>query len=309
MPLASVDVGSNSVRMLIGEVSEGRVLPGRYEREVTRLASGIAETGLAGEHAIGKTIHVLKTYSENIRAAGVKHVKSIGTSAVREAENSEELLVRIRNETGLDVEIISGQEEAGLTALGVLSSMDLGASTLVVDIGGGSTEAVIVSKGEIVEVVTLPVGAVKLLEKHIRLDPPSRAELLRLDAEAEVAAEELEGKIKGKLKGDTEFVATAGTATTLAAIDLGLRRYDRERIHGHDIPIGRLHEISRMLSAMTIEERKKVRGLEPGRADLIITGAKLTIKFMERLEFRSVQISDYGLLEGALLKLSQEVSR
>jgi exopolyphosphatase/guanosine-5'-triphosphate,3'-diphosphate pyrophosphatase len=309
MPLASVDTGSNSVRLLIGEVSGGRVRGSRYERATTRLASGIEETGLISGPAMHKTIDVLRNYAAIIGGAGVSHVKCVGTSALREAGNSEDFIERVKREAGMDVEVVSGHEEAELTAMGVVSSLKVGPSSLILDIGGGSTELMLLGGREVMEVFTLPVGALKLLERHVRTDPPSEAEMLGLDEEAGRTAEMLFERLGDRVGEGTELMATAGTATTLAAIDMGLERYDREKVHGHKIPLLRLHEISGMLSAMPLGKRAEVNGLEPERADLIITGVRLTIRLMESLGFQVVLVSDHGLLEGALLGLSREVSR
>jgi exopolyphosphatase/guanosine-5'-triphosphate,3'-diphosphate pyrophosphatase len=294
--------------MLIGGVSEGRVLHRRYEREVTRLAGGIMKTGRLDEKAVEKTVKILKGYSEIIRNASVTDVLCVGTSALREAENSMEFLLQARHETGLDVKVITGDEEARLTALGVLSSLELVGDVFLADIGGGSTEIILIREGRIAESFSAPIGVVKLLESHIKTDPPSGDELRRLDMDSEKAANEMRERVE-RISGDTSFVATAGTATTLASIDLGLSSYDRNRVHGHKISIERLYEMSNMLTSLKLEERRRLRGLESSRADLIITGIKLTIKIMEILGVHSVLISDDGLLEGALLKLSQEAHK
>lgn len=308
MTVAALDVGSNSVRLLLGEASGGRLVAERYERAVTRLGSGITATGRIGEAAIESTLGVMANYAGIIRGEGVRHVRAVGTSALREAENAADVLSLISRETGITVNVISGDEEAALIALGVVSSLELGPASLIADVGGGSTELILL-EGEIQrDVITLPVGALKLLDGCIATDPPAEDQLRCLALESGRTAALAAERLGGALTGDVEFVATAGTATTLASIDIGLSEHESERVHGHRIPLNRLRSISRRLSAMTVAERAGVRGLHPDRADLIITGVQITISLMEKLGFEYVIISDHGLLEGAVLELCREVS-
>lgn len=309
MPLASIDVGSNSVRLLVGEVQKGRVMRERHERAVTRLAGGLSGTGLLRKEAIEETVRVLVRFSEAMKAHGVGRAMAVGTSALREADNAGEFLQQVLNETGMNVEVISGRREAELSAKGVLSSIGDVPSSLIVDIGGGSTEGMACEGRKVMKRITVPVGVVKLMERHLRTDPPSREELGSLQEDIEKVSAVLREEAGDFIKGDTVLVGTAGTATTLASMDLGLERYDAEKVHMHEIPLERLKGLSGMLESLPLGERKKARGLEPSRADLIIPGLRLTINLMEELGFRRILVSDHGLLEGVLLELAGGVSR
>jgi|Deesub1362A_J573_1020465.scaffolds.fasta_scaffold00027_12 exopolyphosphatase/guanosine-5'-triphosphate,3'-diphosphate pyrophosphatase len=312
MYLASVDVGSNTLRLLIGRASKEGFVPVRYERVITRLASGITETGVLGKAEMEKTLQVLKDFSEIIGRCGVRHVKAVGTSALREAKNSGEFLNRVLSETGINIEVISGQKEAELTAKGVLSSLPLDKKqqmSLIVDIGGGSTEWILCREEEVLRRGTIPVGVVKLVDKYIKSDPPSKEEIQGLGVEAEGVAETVKKNVIAYTDSDMILIGTAGTATTLAAIDLELEDYSREKVHGHEISLDRLKELFFMLVSLSLKDRSNVKGLEPERADLIIPGILLTIKLIEALNGRNILISDHGLLEGALLTLSMEVQK
>jgi exopolyphosphatase/guanosine-5'-triphosphate,3'-diphosphate pyrophosphatase len=308
MPLASVDVGSNSVRLLVGEVRDGRVECERRERAVTRLAGGLSRTGLLREAGMAETLRALGRFSELIKASGAAPVRAVGTSALREAENAEGFLRQVLLETGMVVEVVSGRREGEITATGVLSSMRHMPSCLIMDIGGGSTEWMACRGRKVLEMITVPVGVVKLMERHLRSDPPSAEELRGLGQDIEKALSTLKEKAGSFVTGETALIGTAGTATTLASMDLGLERYEPERVHMHGISLGRLIELAGPLESLPLGQRMRVRGLEPSRADLIIPGLRLTIKLMEDMGFQTIIVSDHGLLEGVLLELAEEVA-
>ncbi|MBI4823450.1 MAG: Ppx/GppA family phosphatase [Nitrospirae bacterium] len=308
-PLASIDIGSNSIRLLVGEVGGGHILPMRYERIVTRLAQGIEDTGYLRQSNMKNSIEGLKGFLEIIKGHGVSHIKAVGTSALREAKNSGDFIDRLFNETVLKVEVISGKKEAGLTAKGVLSGIDTKRTALIIDIGGGSTEWSFYDGQRVLISGTLPTGVVKLLEKYIKEDPPSFRDMSCLKKKLNAVSEAIHKKVRNHIKSNTAFIETAGTATTLAGIDLGLKVYDRNKVHMHEIPVGRLISMASALGSLPIKERAKINGLEPERADLIIPGIHFTIKIMERFGFKEVIVSDCGLLEGTLLLLSMEVER
>jgi exopolyphosphatase/guanosine-5'-triphosphate,3'-diphosphate pyrophosphatase len=307
MVLVSMDIGSNSIRLLVGESRGGAVFPLRYERAPTRLARGLEKTGLLGREAMDNTLVVLKDFLRIVKEYGDCRLRAVGTSALREAKNAGDFLSRLKEMTGIDVKTVSGQEEAELTAMGVLSASHDISTSLIVDIGGGSTELIFCSLKDTIARETLRAGVVKLLEKHIRSDPPSADDMRSLDAECEDVANDARDRFQNHIRGDTVLIGTAGTATTLAGMDLGLEIYDRKKVHMHKIPLERLRTISENLISLPLKERALTKGLEPARADLIIAGIRLTIKFMERMGFSDILISDHGLLEGVLLSIAEEV--
>lgn len=304
MLLSSIDVGSNTIRLLIGRVEGGRIIRLRTEMAITRLAAGINRTCLLNAENMGKSVSVLKEFACLISEYKVTRIKAVGTSALREAKNSEEFIKRVLSETGIKVDIISGHEEAELTAMGVLFDVPEADLSFIIDIGGGSTEWVLCKNSSPVEMGTIPTGVVKLFEHHIKSDPPSKGEIVSLKKEMDIVLGKLKVKSGHLIKANTVFIGTAGTITTVAAIDLGLEKYSHEKIHMHRMPLQKLCDVSEMLVRMPLMERKQLRGLEPERADLIIPGILFTIKIMEIFGFKDMLVSDNGLLEGALIRLS-----
>lgn len=308
MLLSSIDVGSNTIRLLIGGVEGGKIARLRTGMVITRLAAGIGETGLLNPDNMEKSISVLKAFSDIISAYDISHIKAVGTSALREAKNSEEFRQRVLSETGINIEVISGEEEAELTARGVMFDMPDTDSSFIIDIGGGSSEWIFCRKSSPVEIGTIPTGVVKLFDKHIKSDPPSKADTISLRREAEIILSRLKTQMGHLINSSTVFIGTAGTITTLASIDIGLEVYDHEKIHMHNISLEKLYDISGRLISIPLSERKKMIGLEPERADLIIPGILFTINIMELFRFDNILVSDNGLLEGVLIKLSERAS-
>ncbi|MDP3049204.1 MAG: hypothetical protein Q8N12_07235, partial [Thermodesulfovibrionales bacterium] len=275
---------------------------------ITRLAAGIGETGLLNADNMEKSISVLKAFSDIISAYGISHIRAVGTSALREAGNSEEFMRRVLSETGINIEVISGEEEAELTAKGVLFDLEKRDESFIVDIGGGSTEWIFCRNSSPAEMGTIPTGVVKLFDNHIKSDPPSKDDILSLKKESDTVLSGLKTQMGHLINSSTVFIGTAGTITTLASIDIGLESYGNEKVHRHNISLKKLYDISERLISIPLSERKKMIGLEPERADLIIPGLLFTINIMELFGFDNILVSDDGLLEGSLIKLFERVS-
>lgn len=308
MLLSSIDVGSNTIRLFIGRVENRKIIRLRTGMVITRLAAGIGETGLLNADNMEKSVSVLKAFSDIISVYGISHIRAVGTSALREAKNSEEFMRRVLSETGINIEVISGEEEAELTAKGVLFDLEKRDASFIVDIGGGSTEWISCRNSSPTELGTIPTGVVRLSDNHIKSDPPSKADILSLKKESDTVLSGLKTQMGHLINSRTVFIGTAGTITTLASIDIGLEVYDHEKIHRHNISLKKLYDISGRLISIPLSERKKMIGLEPERADLIIPGILFTINIMELFGFDNILVSDNGLLEGALIKLSERVS-
>jgi exopolyphosphatase/guanosine-5'-triphosphate,3'-diphosphate pyrophosphatase len=306
MVFAAVDVGSNTLRLLVAEVKDGSLKPLRYERVITRLAKGIKDTGILNEAAAQKSVEVLRDFAKIMHGSGASMTRCVGTSALREARNASIFLKMAREASGIDIEVISGEEEAKLTAKGVLSSIRRPDSYVIVDIGGGSTELIYSTGQGTVGHITEPTGVVKMTEAHMHADPPSEAELVAIRSEADLLSKRAVEEISGYLNGKGELIGTAGTASTLAAIDLELERFDPGKVHNHKISIERLARMFTILKSLTLAERASIKGLESRRADLIIPGIILTISLMENLGFTSMLISNAGLLEGIVLEIAGE---
>lgn len=298
---AVVDVGSNTIRTLIGKVKDKRLQRIFFDRAVTRLAEGVKKTGCLEKENMESSIRVLRRISKTISGYKITNVKAVGTEALRVAKNSSDFIERVFKETGIRIKIISGEEEARLTVKGVLLGLNVGRS-MIIDIGGGSTEWVIYdSKRSESNYGSIPIGVVNLLEGHIKHDPPSPAELEALECYIEDRIRQLQAGLPDRLT-DAKLTGTGGTITTLAAIDLSLDHYEPEIIHGYHLALDRLKDMKDKLLSIPISLRKDIKGLERERADLIIPGIILTIKIMDIFKFDELIVSDYGLLEGLLLE-------
>lgn len=301
MRAASIDMGSNSVRLLVAEVAAGgRVTPLRHERAVTRLAGGMSASGRLNPHGIGPTIAALAAYARMARDAGAEVVVAAATSAMREAADAPEVIGRIRAEAGLDVRVLTGAEEAEATARGVLSSGIAAHSAIIVDMGGGSTECIAWDSARVIHASSTPVGVVRLHERFIASDPPRAEELAALREAARGHARDIIGPALQALGPGATLIGTAGTVTTLAAMALGMEHYDRARVQGYRLDMAWLRETIERISRMTMAERSAIAGLEPARADLIIPGIALTIELTEAVGGGCLLVSDFGLLEGLL---------
>lgn len=308
---AAVDAGSNTIRLIIGSIKDNKLSRIYADRAITRLAQDLRETGKLGEENITKSISALKKFSQLISRYGATHIRAVGTSAIREAENSKEFMDRAFKEAGILIETISGLREAELTLKGVLLGFKgINRPTLIIDIGGGSTEWVAhgsKSADERLLSGTIPIGAVKLHDRFIKTDPPSQSDISAMNSEIEAM---LEQGILKRVRNDSfrirHIIGTGGTITTLASLDLKLAEYDPERVHMHRLPIGKLYRIKNVLVSLPLRERANITGLEPCRADLIIPGIMLTIRLLELFKCDEITVSDYGLLEGILKEISDE---
>jgi exopolyphosphatase/guanosine-5'-triphosphate,3'-diphosphate pyrophosphatase len=231
-----------------------------------------------------------------------------GTSALREAKNGDAFLARAHRETGLAVRVISGEEEARLTLLGARAALRIARGRLLLmDIGGGSTEFVLADGPAILGTVSTGLGVVKLTETHLRSDPPLPDELEAVRRVVAVRMARLhDQELPDATMPEGSFVGTAGTVTSLAAIDLALDPYDSMRVTGHRLSRGRVAALYRELAGRTLAERRTVPGLEPARADVIVAGALVCLGAMDALGFAELTVSDGGLREGILLALIRE---
>lgn len=309
-PLGAIDVGSNTIRLLIGEIEGRRLRDIHSDRRITRLGDRADRTGRLRDENVRASLAVLLEFSSLLAEYGVKYKTAVATSALREAPDSDSFIKEVLDNTGIVIEVISGEKEAELTLKGVLLSMpDPGRNAgFIMDIGGGSTEW-IVKGADLLDMGSIPVGVIKLARTFVRTDPVSRTDIADLDREITSRLEGLRTRVGRLIDRHTRFIGTAGTFTTIASVDLGLDAYSREKIHMHRISLEKLRAMSEHLLSLTLEERKKVRGLEPGRADLIIPGLQFTIKVMDFFGFEELTVSDYGLLEGLLLETEETVGK
>lgn len=295
---AAVDVGSNTVRLLLGEVREGRVVPDRYYRRITRLGGDACREAGLSPAAMERTLSALIEIGEILRSSEPCAIRAVGTAAIRNAANGSSFVEEARSVSGIPLEIIEADEEATLCARGVLSALDPRPDRcLIFDIGGGSTEFVLSKDDELLFQQSYPLGVVHLCEQFPHSDRRRIwiGEILdRLLAD--FAAYGLQ-----KEAASSTLVGTAGTVTTLAALRLEMTRYDWRQINNLKLDMEDLERMSRRLTPLSSEERESLPGMEKGRGDLILPGLEIVKEVLQRLGQRNLTVSDFGLLEGVLL--------
>jgi exopolyphosphatase / guanosine-5'-triphosphate,3'-diphosphate pyrophosphatase len=310
MRLAAMDVGTNSTRLLVADVDGGRVVA-EHAREmiITRLGKGVDRTGRLDPAALRRTLDVLAGYAATCRRLGVQHRRVVATSATRDAGNRQEFLDGVRALLGVGAEVLSGREEAATAYRGATHDLPGGGRTLVVDIGGGSTELILGTRsiGNPEAMVSLDLGCVRLYERHLRSDPPTAAEVaaLRADAAAQLArvTETLDPASAERVVG------VAGTITTVTAIGLGLDAYDPARIHRAALSAAEIAGVAEKLAAMTVAERAAIPVMAKGREDVIAAGALLLDELVRTFGFQRVIASETDILDGVLLGLADRVGR
>ncbi len=299
-PAAAIDLGTNTARLLIGTVdAAGAIEPLLVKRCITRLGGGFTrERGISPE-ACDRTVAALKEFAGEMERYGVTRVRAVATSAVRDAVNGGEFCATILRETGILLEVIDGRQEGLLTLRGVLAGLDVTTGNLLVfDVGGGSTEYTVSTGMNPLYSLSLPLGVVRLTEGK-RSAEAMREKIVR---ELNTLREELEARNLRRLLDGATLVGTAGTATTLAAISMGMTDYDYRRVNNYTLSLDEIRRIFSRLLPLTPAERLAGPGLEQGREDLIIAGILITIATMETFGFSRLKVSDFGLLEGVLLE-------
>jgi exopolyphosphatase / guanosine-5'-triphosphate,3'-diphosphate pyrophosphatase len=318
-PRAAVDVGTNSVRLLLVDADGHRIT---REMTVTRLGAGVDERGHLDDAALVRTLDTIGAYHRLWVAHGVDgRVRIAATSAVRDAADRARFFDGVRELTGVDAEVISGEEEASLSFLGAVRAVEVDAPPAVIDVGGGSTELIVgshldpESTGDDAEEqdtpvagsVSLQLGCVRLTERHLHEDPPAPEHLAaarelvrtRLDEADEVLAGQ--GAALGEARS---LIGVAGTATTLGALHLGLDRYDEDRIHGTRIPAAALHRLTDELTAMTTADRAAFGPVQAGREDVLHGGAIVLDEVLRRYGFPELVVSEADILDGLVASLA-----
>ena len=295
--IASIDFGTNTARLLIADIYPDKGFKQiLIEREIVRMGGGFdRRTGLSAD-AVCRGMACLARFSSLIRGYSVDKIMAVATSAVRDASNGPEFTSSVLNETGIELRVIDGTLEAELTLAGVLAGLsgDKHDNIMVFDVGGGSTEYTVAIKGKAVFSMSLPLGVVRLTEGKVT--PYSMLDKINRELHALGGSMSMNGI---RIEPDKHtLVGTAGTATTLAAISMEMEDYDYRRVNNYVLSIREIKNIYDRLLPLSPEERLMIPGLERGREDLIIAGILLTIRTMDLFGFRSMKVSDYGLLEG-----------
>lgn len=295
---AAIDVGTNSVRLLVTDGAGDLV----RDLTITRLGEGVDDARALQPEPSRRTIEAITRYAMRARDAGVAPaaIRACATSAVRDAANRDAFLADVREAAGIDLECISGDEEARLSFAGAAASFDPAAPKLVVDIGGGSTEFV-AGDTQVRAAVSVDAGSVRLTERHVRTDPPSVSDCaaVRVAAEAAVAGGwEAVGPALQAMSGAPVMIGVAGTITTMAAIVLDLPGYDRDAIHRAVLPRDTVAAVRGRLASMTSPERRTLPAMPRGREDVIVAGAILLEAAMDGFGFAAVTVSETDILDG-----------
>jgi exopolyphosphatase/guanosine-5'-triphosphate,3'-diphosphate pyrophosphatase len=301
--VAVADIGSNSTRLLVADVDDGRVTD-ELERisTVTRLGAGVDKDGNLSDEGMERVYKTLDEYQQKADDADSERKVAVLTSAVRDSANGEEFAATVKERYGFEPHVLSGDEEAQLTFRGATSDLDPNDSTptLVFDIGGGSTEMVIGAGTKVSFHVSTQAGVVRQTERHLHTDPPTEAEMRELSDEVRrIVADAVP---EAERKAVARAIAVAGTATSLGAIAQDLDPYDPERVHGYRLEADEAGRILDRLARMPLEERRQVAGLHPDRAPTIIAGVLIFLEVTRLFGLEQVEISEHDILRGAALE-------
>ena len=291
MRVAALDLGTNTTRLLVADVSDGRVDEVERRLAITRLGEGVDERRRLLPVPIARVRNTLVDYRRAADELGAERSLLVATSAVRDAENGEAFLGEIEWSYGFVTRLLSGDEEARLVRRGVATGRRLGPRDLIVDVGGGSTE--LIADGWH---ASFAVGSVRMTERFLRSDPPTPEELDACATAVNIALPDLDVEAA---------VGVAGTVTTLAALDLGLEEYDPERVHGHRVPARSVERQLGRLAALPLSERRLVPGLEPERAPVIVAGAVIVREVLRRYDLDAIEASERDILDGAALEAAE----
>ena len=297
--VAVVDIGTNSTRLLIGDVSGTSVTEIERRTTVTNMGRGVDHSGLICSDAVDDVCTVIGDYKSRYEEMGAERVMTIATSAVRDAVNGEAFIAELRERFGLDARLLTGEEEANLTYLGATAHRPDEGATLVFDIGGGSTELIVGSGTKVGFHTSLQAGTIRQSERHLTSDPPDPHEL-------EDLADEIRNLIDRAIAADPQAkasraIAVAGTPTSLAAIDQGLEPYDPGRVHGYHLGMKRIQRMLSRLSSLPLAERLRVPGLHPGRAPTIVAGTVILVQVMRAFKIKEIEVSELDILHGSAL--------
>ena len=293
---AVIDIGSNSIRLIIAEVENNKIKNIIYqEKATTRLAANINKTGILQEEPFNKSINVLAGFRKALNKYNVEKIKTVATSAVREAANGKEFINAAKN-SGIEISIISGKEEGMLEYLGVCSGFDAGRQPLILDVGGGSSEIIYMQDNNELHTESHKIGVVKM------------ADMFDFQKSSTEILEKCSAYIKEFFKDVTipnniqNFIATAGTATTLAAIDMEMTEYDYNKVNGYKITKEKVIEILNKVYSTPYNKRLEIKGMDKGREDLIIPGILIILEILKKTNLNIITVSDFGLREGAVVR-------
>jgi exopolyphosphatase / guanosine-5'-triphosphate,3'-diphosphate pyrophosphatase len=297
--VAAVDLGTNSTRLLVADVEDGHIHDLVRQTRVTRLGEGVDARGKLLPLPIARVRNVLTDFRKAIEQLGTQRTLAIATSAIRDADNGEAFLGEIEWSYGFATRLLTGHDEALLTFRGITSDRSVDDGTVIVDLGGGSTELVAADATGVRWHDSLDIGSVRLTERFLHSDPPTREEL---DACAGAVRALLAERVPDDVRASaSSAIGVAGTITSLAALDLELDEYDRDRVHGHVLSFGALERQLEALASIPVEKRRRIRPLDPERAPVIVAGVVIVREVVDFLGLDSIEVSERDILDGAAL--------
>lgn len=293
---AGIDIGSNSIRLLIAEVENNKIKDIIYqEKATTRLATNIDKTSILAEEPFNNSINVLANFKKAIDKYNINNVLTVATSAVREAKNGNDF-IKAAKDVGIEISIISGNEEGMLEYLGVCSGLNVDTQPLILDVGGGSSEIIYKTSNNEVHTESHKIGVVKM------------ADMFDFKSSNNNSLEDCQKYIKEFFKDVVipdnieTFITTAGTATTLAAIDMKMTEYDYKKVNGYKLHINKVKETLSKVYNTPYAERINITGMDKGREDLIIPGIIIILEILSKTSLEYITVSDFGLREGAVVR-------
>jgi exopolyphosphatase/guanosine-5'-triphosphate,3'-diphosphate pyrophosphatase len=301
--VAAVDIGTNSTRLLVADITDGRIADVERETRVTRLGEGVDRRKRLLPVPIARVRNVLSDYRRSLESLGAERTLAIATSAIRDAENGEAFLGEIEWSYGFATRLLSGDDEALMMFRGVTSGRKLQAGTVILDIGGGSTELLAAESDGVRWHESLDIGSLRLTERFLPGDPPTRDEL---DACARAVRALLAERVPDEIRaGTSSAIGVAGTITSIAALALGLDEYDRDRVHGYELRAEALGEQLDRLASVPLAERRELRPLDPERAPVIVGGALIARETLSFFGVDVLEISERDILDGAALAAAE----
>lgn len=310
MRIGAIDIGTNSMRLLIADYKDGNLLNREKFVNTTRIGEGVDKKGYISQEAIQRNIDGLIDFNRMCKDRKCEKVYCIGTSALRDSKNGDDFIQLAKNKADIDVEIISGKEESTLGFIGVAEGLTdrlkEEESILVLDIGGGSTEFILGNLKGIKFNKSENIGAVRMTEKFLKADPISEEEFKSMIRFIEEQINDTIEFLKNK-KID-KVVGIGGTITSISAINQELETYSMEKIHNSSVDIEEVEKILQNLKKMTLNDKKNLKGLQPKRADIITSGVKILQVIMKKIEIKNIIVSEYDNLEGLICRKSQKMS-
>ena len=300
MRIGAIDIGTNSMRLLIADLIDNEIVNQSKYINTTRMGQDVDSNGIISKEAIDRNIKALKEFYNKAKEERCQEIYCIGTSALRDAKNGNDFVNRAKIDIGIDIEIISGKKESLLGFRGVLKGIKEKENILVIDIGGGSTEFILGSYDKILFARSENIGALRMTEKFIQNDPVKKEELLEIEVFTKKIIKDIKDYLKDK-KID-KVVGIGGTMTSISAMNQELEVYSMDKVHNSKVELKDIDNILQKLIYMTLNDKKTLKGLQAKRADIITAGVKILEIIVNELEIDQITISEYDNLEGLVCK-------